>query len=141
MAWLEWDYVDGDGHNFWSYFIENVTTQEYYQSDPIMFDGAQQASAEWILEEDGQTGLADFGVDSFGPLYMPLWPNFTSQVSRCADLYNCTDMTSGVINSFGNDVVKVIMTNNGKSSGRKMAVPSALASDGASFKVNWKAAD
>jgi hypothetical protein len=73
--------------------------------------------------------LSDFGVDPFGEFY--------TGVSGGTD--SATDSSiSGPIHDFGSAVQRSISTKNGTSGSKDTAVPSTLASDGASFKVTWK---
>ncbi|MFZ0320183.1 MAG: G1 family glutamic endopeptidase [Candidatus Sulfotelmatobacter sp.] len=113
--------------------ITNDTTGESF-SKKVQFKGAdgsgapKRNSAEWIEEMDGNE-LSDFGIDPFGEFY--------TGVSAGTD--SATDSTnSGPINDFGSAVQESISTKNGTSGSKDTAVPSALASDGASFKVAWK---
>jgi hypothetical protein len=113
--------------------ITNDTTGESF-SKKVQFKGAdgsgapKRNSAEWIEEMDGNE-LSDFGIDPFGEFY--------TGVSGGTD--SATDSTnSGPINDFGSAVQESISTKNGTSGSKDTAVPSALASDGASFKVTWK---
>jgi hypothetical protein len=113
--------------------ITNDTTGESF-SKKVQFKGAEGSgapkrnSAEWIEEMDGNE-LSDFGIDPFGEFYTGVSGGTNS----------ATDSTnSGPINDFGNAVQESISTKNGTSGSKDTAVPSALASDGASFKVTWK---
>jgi hypothetical protein len=123
-----------DGDNEYTVSITNDTTGEYFSKE-VEFQGADGSglpprnSAEWIEEMDGSK-LSDFGIDPFGELY--------TGVSGGTDA--ATDSSiSGPITDFGNAVQESISTRNGSPGGKDTAVPSALAPDGASFKVTWKA--
>jgi hypothetical protein len=125
--------VTYDGDNEYTVAITNDTTGEFFSKE-VKFKGADGSgvpprnSAEWIEEMDGNE-LSDFGIDYFGELY--------TGASDGTD--SATDSSvSGVIADFGSAVQESITTRNGRSGGKDTAVPSALASDGASFKVTWK---
>jgi hypothetical protein len=126
--------VTYDGDNEFTVTITNDTTGQYFTKE-VEFKGADGSgvpprnSAEWIMEMDGNE-LSDFGVDSFGEYY--------TGVSGGTD--EATDSTvSGPITDFGSDVQESITTRSGKQGSAVTALPSALASDGASFTVTWKA--
>jgi hypothetical protein len=126
--------VTYDGDKEYTILITNDTTGEYFTKE-VEFNGADGSgapprnSAEWIMEMDGNE-LSDFGVDSFGEFY--------TGVSGGTD--EATDSTvSGPITDFGSDVQESITTKNGSGGSKVTALPSALASDGASFTVTWKA--
>jgi len=124
--------VTYDGKEYYTVAITNDSTGQSF-SKKVKFTGADGSgvplrnSAEWIMEMDGFR-LSDFGVDSFGKDYTELINDEATDSSA-----------SGVINDFGSDVQESITTTNGSSSGKVTARPSALASDGASFTVTWKA--
>jgi Peptidase A4 family len=125
--------VTYEGSNEYLVAITNETTGQGFSKE-VEFKGADGSgvpprnSAEWIEEMDGNE-LSDFGVDSFGTLY--------TGISTGED--EATDSSiSGVITNFGSAVQESISTRNGKKGGKDTAVPSALASDGASFTVTWK---
>jgi hypothetical protein len=125
--------VTYDGDNEYTVAITNVTTGQSFSKE-VEFKGAdgsgapKRNSAEWIEEMDGNE-LSDFGVDPFGEFY--------TGVSGGTD--SATDSSiSGPITDFGSAVQKSISTKNGTSGSKDTAVPSPLASDGASFKVAWK---
>jgi hypothetical protein len=110
--------------------IRNETTGTSY-SKSARVRGAARSSAEWIAEapcctsSGGILPLSDFGTTSFGEDYTDITDtNFATETS-----------TSGAISAFGSDVQEIIMVS---SSGADEAVPSALTSDGTSFKVSWK---
>lgn len=126
--------VTYDGNNEYTVSITNDTTAQTFSKE-VEFKGADGSgvpprnSAEWIEEMDGNE-LSDFGVDSFGERY--------TGVSDGTD--SATDSTiSGTIVDFGGAVQESISTKNGNKGSKDTAVPSALASDGASFTVTWKA--
>lgn len=125
--------VTYEGDNEYTVTITNDTTGQYFTKE-VSFKGADGSgkpprnSAEWIEEMDGNE-LSDFGVDSFGEFY--------TGISGGTD--SATDSTvSGPITDFGSAVQESITTKNGSSGSKETAVPSALASDGASFTVTWK---
>lgn len=91
--------------------------------------GAKRSSAEWIAEAPtGSTGvlpLSDFSTTSFGSDY--------TAVSGTND---ATDKTiSGPISDFGANAKEIRMVT---SSGTTKAQPTALTTDGTSFRVTWK---
>jgi hypothetical protein len=113
--------------------IPNETSNETFSKE-VKVDGAggsgapKRNSAEWIEAMD-ENKLSDFDVDVFGELF--------TGVSDGTD--SATDSsTTGVMADFGDAVQESISTRNGASSGKETSLPSALASDGASFKVTWK---
>jgi hypothetical protein len=125
--------VTYDGDNEYTVSITNDTTGESFSKE-VEFKGAdgsgppKRNSAEWIEEMDGNE-LSDFGVDPFGEFY--------TGVSGGTD--SATDSSiSGPIHDFGSAVQESVSTKNGTSGSKDTAVPSALASDGASFTVTWK---
>jgi hypothetical protein len=125
--------VTYDGDNEYTVSITNDTTGETFSKE-VKFKGADGSgvpprnSAEWIEEMDGNE-LSDFGVDSFGEFYTGV----SGGTDTAAD-----STTSGGISDFGSAVQESISTKNGSSGSKDTAVPSALASDGSSFKVTWK---
>jgi hypothetical protein len=125
--------VTYDGGDEYTVAITNETTKESFSKE-VAFKGAdgsgapKRNSAEWIEEMDGNK-LSDFGIDPFGEFYTKLSDGTDS----------ATDSSiSGPIADFGNAVQESISSKNGTSGSKDTAVPSALASDGASFKVTWK---
>lgn len=124
------------GDNLYTVSIKNNTTDQSFSKE-VKFSGADGSgkpprnSAEWIMEMDSGSqlnDLTDFGIDSFGQYY-------TMESTDTA-----TDSAhSGPITDFGKTVNKSITTKNGSSTSPKTAVPSALAPDGSSFTVTWKA--
>jgi hypothetical protein len=125
--------VTYDGEDYYTIAITNETTSESF-SKKVKFKGAfksgppKRDSAEWIMEMDGNK-LSDFGVDSFGEDYTDSLNNIATD--------SAVDM--GVIDAFGKDVNESITTENGKKNSPITSQPSALAKDGASFTVTWKA--
>lgn len=124
--------VNYDGNNYYTVALKNETTGQSF-SKKVYFDGAdgsgppQRNSAEWIMEMDGNK-LSDFGIDPFGLKY-------TGYVNdRATD----SSVHNGLIEAFGNDVQESITTQNGTKNSPVTALPSSLASDGASFTVTWK---
>lgn len=122
-----------DGNNEYTVAITNVTTGESFSKE-VEFTGADGSgtplrnSAEWIEEMDGNK-LADFGVDPFGELYTGASDGIDSAIDASI---------SGPITDFGKAVQESVSTRNGTKGSKATAVPSALASDGASFTVTWK---
>lgn len=122
-----------DGGDLYTVSITNETTGQSF-TKKVEFKGAfgsgvpPRNSAEWIEEMDGAR-LSDFRVDSFGALYTGA-NGSTNSASDSA--------TSGIITDFGDAVEESISTRNGSSGSKTTALPSALASDGESFKVFWK---
>jgi hypothetical protein len=125
--------VTYEGSNEYLVALRNDTTGQGFSKE-VEFDGAfgsgvpPRNSAEWIEEMDGNE-LSDFGVDPFGTLYTGIGTG----VNEATD-----SSISGPITDFGSAVQESISTKNGSSKSKDTAVPSALASDGASFKVTWK---
>lgn len=126
--------VTYEGSNEYLVALTNETTGQGFSKE-VAFKGADGSgvpprnSAEWIEEMDGNK-LSDFGVDSFGTLFTGI----STGVDEATD-----SSISGTIADFGSVVQKSISTQTGSSTGKDTAVPSALASDGASFTVAWKA--
>jgi hypothetical protein len=123
--------VTYEGSNEYLVAITNETTGQAFSKE-VEFAGTSRSgapmrnSAEWIEEMDGAE-LSDFGVDSFGALY----------TGSSAD--TATDSSiSGPITDFGSAVQESISSKNGTDKSKVTALPSALASDGASFTVTWK---
>lgn len=125
--------VTYEGSNEYLIALTNETTGQGFTKE-VEFKGADGSgvpprnSAEWIEEMDGNE-LSDFGKDPFGALYTGI----TTGVDEATD-----SSISGTITDFGNAVQESISTRNGSSKSKDTAVPSALASDGASFTVTWK---
>jgi hypothetical protein len=90
---------------------------------------AKRTSAEWIVEAPSSGGtilpLSDFVSVSLGDDYTGI--NDTNWATDTA--------VTGPISDFGTKVQKITMETGG---GTKKAVPSALTTDGSSFKVAWK---
>lgn len=122
-----------DGGHYYTVALKNETTNESF-SKKVKFNGAfksgppKRNSAEWIMEMDGSE-LSDFGVDPFGK-------DYTDDLN---DIASDSTVKMGVIKAFGKDVNESITTKNGTKNSPVTAKPSHLASDGASFKVTWKA--
>src|ERR1700683_816165 len=125
--------VTYEGENEYTVSITNDTSGQSFSKE-VEFKGADRSgvpprnSAEWIEEMDGNE-LSDFGIDPFGELYTGVSGGTDSAVDAS---------TSGPIIDFGSAVQRSISTKNGSRGSEDTAVPSALASDGASFKVDWK---
>jgi hypothetical protein len=86
------------------------------------FPRAQRTSAEWIVNGDA---LADFTSVSLGDDY-----------TRVNDTNWAVDSAvTGPISDFGTNVQKITLVT---TSGTDKAVPTALTTDGSSFKVTWK---
>jgi hypothetical protein len=92
---------------------------------------AKRASAEWILEapasSSGILPLADYGTISFGDDYTDVTGTNTASDKA----------KTGPISDFGTANVKEITMVN-ESTKAKESVPTALTTDGSSFKVSWK---
>jgi len=125
--------VTYEGDNEYTVSITNDTTGQHFSKE-VEFKGADGSgkplrnSAEWIEEMDGNE-LSDFGIDSFGEFYTGVSGGTDSAIDSS---------TSGGIRDFGSTVQRSISTKNGNKGSADTAVPSALASDGSSFKVTWK---
>jgi len=110
--------------------ITNETTGKTY-SKSAKVAGAKRSSAEWIAEapcctsSGGILPLSDFGTGAFGDDFTTI--NDTNYATDSA--------VTGPISDFRSHVEKITMVN---SSDVKKAVPSALTTDGSSFKVTWK---
>ena len=107
--------------------LVDVTEHWNYTSPWTSVSGAEDDSAEWIVERPAVGGsltqLADFGKAYFNALYTGILPAGGVYVVL-------TNGSSGNISSF--NYVELIMVNN---KGSILAQPSPLASDGASFYV------
>jgi peptidase A4-like protein len=125
--------VTYEGNNEYLVALRNETAGQGFSKE-VEFKGAfgsgvpLRNSAEWIEEMDGNE-LSDFGVDSFGTLFTGI----STGVDEATD-----SSISGTITDFGSAVQESISTKNGTNKSKDTAVPSALASDGASFKATWK---
>lgn len=92
---------------------------------------AARNSAEWIAEAPCCTSggdilpLADFGTAEYGEDYTDV--NDTNYATDAA--------VTGPISDFGKKVEKITMVSSG---GKTEALPTALTTDGTSFKVFWK---
>jgi hypothetical protein len=102
--------------------IVDLTTGKYFRTSAAV-PRAQRASAEWIAESNGYSGLPDFGAVGFGK-------DFT----RATDTNAATDATtSGPIAAFGRRVQVAILGHKDADE----AVPSFLSFDGSSFSVTY----
>jgi hypothetical protein len=125
--------VTYEGNNEYLVALRNETKGQGFSKE-VEFNGAfgsgvpPRNSAEWIEEMDGNE-LSDFGVDPFGAHYTGI----STGVNEATD-----SSISGTITDFGSAVQESISTKNGSSKSKDTAVPSTLASDGASFKVTWR---
>jgi hypothetical protein len=109
--------------------IRNETTGKSFTHSGNV-SGAKRASAEWIAEApSSSTGvllLSDFGTAKFGSDYTA-----TSGTNDAKD-----STTSGPIKDFGKNVHEIKMVVSGGTPVK--AQPTALTTDGTSFKVSWK---
>lgn len=113
--------------------IHDYTSGAHFSKTKTV-SGANRTSAEWIAEAPcctsggGILPLADFVVANFGEDYNAMVPGSN----------NATDgsITNAPIADFGANVEKITMIS---SKDVTEAVPTALTTDGTSFKVNWKA--
>lgn len=102
--------------------IVDLTTGKYFRTSATE-PRAKRASAEWIAESNGYSGLPDFGAAGFGK-------DFT----RAIDTNAATDATtSGPIAAFGKRVQVAILGHKNADE----AVPSFLSFDGSSFSVTY----
>ncbi|MGC2649821.1 MAG: G1 family glutamic endopeptidase [Candidatus Cybelea sp.] len=102
--------------------IVDLTTGKYFRTSAAV-PRAERASAEWIAESNGYSGLPDFDAVGFGK-------DFT----RATDTNAATDATaSGPIVAFGKRVQVAILGNKNADE----AVPSFLSFDGSSFSVTY----
>jgi hypothetical protein len=126
-------WVSYDSDEKYTVSITNETTNQTFSKE-VKFNGADGSgapprnSAEWIEEMDGNE-LSDFDVDPFGERFTAISDGANSATDSS---------TTGVIADFGDAVQESISTRNGERGGKETSIPSALASDGASFKVTWK---
>jgi hypothetical protein len=123
--------VTYESNNEYLVAITNETTGQSFSKE-VEFKGdgtgtPMRNSAEWIEEMDG-SALSDFDVDSFGALYTGV----SSGIDEATD-----SSISGPIADFGSAVQESISSKKGTDK-NVTALPSALASDGASFTVTWK---
>jgi hypothetical protein len=90
---------------------------------------AKRSSAEFVVEApSSDTGIlprSDFGKTSLGQDFTAV--NDTN--------YATNGSVTGPISDFGGSVKEIIMVNG---EGKDKAVPSALKTDGSSFRVAWK---
>jgi hypothetical protein len=102
--------------------IVDLATGKYFRTSAAV-PRAARASAEWIAESNGYSGLPDFDVVGFGK-------DFT----RATDTNSATDATtSGPIAAFGKRVQVAILGHKDADE----AVPSFLSFDGSSFSVTY----
>jgi hypothetical protein len=102
--------------------IVDLTTGKYFRTNAAV-PRAKRASAEWIAESNGYSGLPDFDAVGFGK-------DFT----RATDTNAATDATtSGPIAAFGKRVQVAILGHKDADE----AVPSFLSFDGSSFSVTY----
>jgi len=102
--------------------IVDLTTGKYFRTSAAV-PRAKRASAEWIAESNGYSGLPDFDAVGFG-----------SDFTRAADTNAATDATtSGPIVAFGKRVQVAILGHKDVDE----AVPSFLSFDGSSFSVTY----
>ncbi len=124
--------VTFDGSGEFTLKIKDVTTGKPYSKKGKVTGGAKRASAEWIAEAPCCTGtggilpLSDFGTASYGEDYTDV--NDTNWASD--------EKKTGPIGDFATQE-KIIMITDSTTPVDK-AVPSALSTDGSSFKVTWK---
>ncbi len=102
--------------------IVDLTTGKYFRTNAAV-PRAKRASAEWIAESNGYSGLPDFDAVGLGK-------DFT----RATDTNAATDATtSGPIAAFGKRVQVAILGHKDADE----AVPSFLSFDGSSFSVTY----
>lgn len=102
--------------------ITDLTTGKYFRTRAAV-PRAKRASAEWIAESNGYSGLPDFDAVRFGK-------DFT----RAAGTNSATDATtSGSIGAFGKRAQASILGHGNT----EEAVPSFLSFDGSSFTVTY----
>jgi hypothetical protein len=115
-------------------FTTTITDGSQHFSTSASVSGAARSSAEWIIERPALcsrfrctlTSLSNFGTVSLGQDY----------TSVSGTNYATISGSSGAIGSFGSSVVRITMVN---SSGKTLAEPSTLTSDGTSFTETWYA--
>jgi hypothetical protein len=121
--------VSYNGSEFTIKITDETTGKSFSKSQKVA--GAKRSSAEWIAEAPCCTSggdilpLSDFGTGSFGEDYTEV--NDTN--------YATDSSVTGPISDFGSNVEKITMVS---SKGKDEAVPTALTTDGTSFKVAWK---
>jgi len=116
--------VSYDGSRFTVKMTNRTTGAHFFKTESVLL--APRSSAEWIVEEDSfPGGLPDFTRISFGDDYTDVLNTNWAKDST----------TTGPISDFGTRVQKITMVN---SAGTTKAVPTALTTDGSSFKVIWK---
>lgn len=117
-------------------FTTSITDGPQNFSTSSSVAGAARSSAEWIVERPALcrgtrctlTSLSNFGTVSLGSDY----------TSVSGTNYATVSGTNGPIGSFGSNVFRITMIN---SSGRTLAEPSVLSSDGTSFTETWFASN
>lgn len=120
--------VTYNGSEFTLTLRNEATGKTFTHSGKV--SGAKRNSAEWIAEapsnSSGVEPLSDFGTASFGSDY--------TAVSGTNDAKDST--VSGPIKDFGKNVeeIKMVVSKTGPTK----AQPTALTTDGTSFKVSWK---
>jgi Peptidase A4 family len=122
--------VTYDGSGEFTLKITNVTSGKSFSKRGTVDGGANRTSAEWIAEapasSTGVLPLSDFGTASYGNDYTDVNDtNWATDIAR-----------TGPIGDFGTKE-KIIMVTDTTPPVDK-AVPSALSTDGSSFKVTWK---
>lgn len=113
-------------------FTTTITDGSQHFSTSGSVSGAARSSAEWIVERPALcrgfrctlTSLSNFGTVSLG----------TDYTSVSGTNYATISGTNGPIGSFGSSAVRITMVN---SSGKTLAEPSVLTSDGTSFTETW----
>lgn len=102
--------------------IMNLATGRYFRTSAVV-PRAKRASAEWITESNGYSGLPDFDAVRFG-----------NDFTKATDTNFATDATtSGPIAAFGRRVQVSILGHKNVDE----AVPSFLSFDGTSFTVTY----
>ncbi|HET7404602.1 MAG TPA: G1 family glutamic endopeptidase [Candidatus Bathyarchaeia archaeon] len=117
-------------------FTTTITDGSQNFSTSGSVSGAARSSAEWIVERPALcrghrcslTSLSNFGSVSLG----------TDYTSVSGTNYATISGTNAPIGSFGSNAVRITMVN---SSGKTLAEPSTLTSDGTSFTETWFASN
>jgi len=113
--------------------IKDITTGKEFTTSKAV-SGAKRTSAEWIAEAPcctsggGILPLADFVVANFGEDYNAMAPGSNDATD--------STITNAPISAFGSAVEEITMVS---SKGVTEATPTALTTDGTSFRVHWKA--
>ena len=116
--------VSYDGSQFTLSMTDRTTGVHFSKTESVLL--APRSSAEWIVEETSYPGgLPDFTRTSFGDDYTDVKNTNWAKDST----------TTGPISDFGTRVQEITMVSG---TGTTKAVPTALSSDGSSFKVIWK---